>query len=302
MSDTGPGDPGYWDSLFPDEEDDGPPAPLGGVPEGYIANRPVRPSGGSQIARGERFLDSSFDPNATSINVSARYREGDQYGIYSMTPDEIAAMQRGLVRAGLLDPDDIQAFGYVGPAGTRGTGDATYWAYTSLLEFANQAGYSTASEALRALQTHGYGTGPGGTIGGARSGGGGGGGLPARVSNADDLRRVFRASVIDTLGEGWTESQIDAMVQTYQAMERGQVAQAEQMALDAARQSEATGEFVSSGTLEELPDPATFAADQARQRDPAGAQARDFLGVANQFYSLLGEWNPPAGEMPGLDR
>lgn len=224
--------------------------------------------------------------------VPPRYMDGDQFDIYSMTPQRISYLQRSLVQAGLLDPQELQSYGFVGPAGD----DPTFAAYEQAMMFANQAGYTTVDQALVALQSGRYGTGPGGRR--TPQGGGGGGRLPAQISNADDLRRVFKATVIDTLGQGWDEDRIDSMVAAYQAIERGQVEAAEQMALRAGEASAASGQFVSSGTLEAPPSPETFAAQFARGQDPTGAQANDFLGAANQFLGLLGQWNPPAGDLP----
>lgn len=308
MSDTPTFDPSGVD--FGTQSADRRPPLLGGVgpavddqgvpivdDEGREIPRPVfreedwgyetRVPGGGLSYRDRR--SGQLSPRSTHF---PQFRDGDQYDIYSFTPQRLSYLQRSLVAAGLLDPEDIEAYGYVGPAGT----DSTFDAYERAMEFANQAGYDTVDQALISLQSGRYGTGPGGTRG--QAAGSGGGRLPSQISNSDDLRRVFRAAVIDELGRGWDDGRIDAMVNTYQAMERGQVDQAEAIARAAAERSEVTGEDVSSGTIEGLPDPSTFAVNYARQQDPTGAQATDFLGAANTFFSLLGQWNPPAGDLP----
>lgn len=255
-------------SLYPAQETNE-PQPIG-VPFGYTVER-RRPTWGvpSFARRGSDFT-----------STGARYVEGAELEVYAMGDQQRAMLQQSLIRAGLLDPEDVVSFGQVGPH-YSGNPDPTVAAFRAVLAYANQAGYERWQDALGALATNGYGAGQNA----ARDAAGGAGRLPAPVSNADDLHRVFRAAVIDTLGQGWSDAQIDGMVQQYQAAERGFNAQA-------AAATE-PGQVPAEG----LPSPETFARNAATQADPTGAQAQGFLGAANQFFSLIGQWNPPSGEL-----
>lgn len=216
-----------------------------------------------------------YQPRPYTELVPARFREGDQYFIYSMTPEQVAALQDRLIAAGLLPPSAVTSRGFVGPADS----DPTFAAYEELLAFANQAGYASPTQALDALRKT-----PVQPAGRAH--------LPPQTSNPDDLRRVFRAAVIDTLGQGWSEDQINGMVDAYQSLEIEHANRA------AGMQDQVALGVTPGGTLEAPPSPETFAVNQAREADPVGAQASDFLGAANLFQSLLGQWQPSGGELP----
>lgn len=203
-------------------------------------------------------------PSTRSVDVKPRFVEGAELSYYSMPPDQIARIQAQLVQAGLLDPDGYQP-GFIGGA----TNDPTIAGLRTVMSFANRAGYSSVTAALQAYIASGYGD-------LVREQGGEQERLPAPVSNADDLRRVFKAAVIDTLGQGWSQDQIDAMVDNYQAAER---------AFNAAA---AAGEAID----QQVATPETFAVNAAKAADPLGAQSAEFLDVGNQLMSMLGGWSP----------
>ena len=231
------------------------PAPIG-VPEGYTAiieytdDMPIYPTSGGSRGR----------------LVPPTFYEGDEYTfVYGMTPAELAALQSQLTAVGLLDPDTYSP-GFVG-----GGNDPTLQAIQVVMSYANRAGYRSVTDALRAYEEGGYGAvgsqGYQDSQAAAR--------MPAPVSNPDDLKRVFRAAVIDTLGVGWSEDDINAMVADYQVHERS------------FNQRAAAGEAIE----EQVASPETFAVDRAVAADPTAAQGQDFLEVANSLSGMLGRWS-----------
>lgn len=239
----------------------GPPVeevPFIGVPPGYGQNAdgtssyPVNKSDyftHVEMGGGQRLTEPTFE-------------EGAEFMVFTMTPAQLAALQRQLEQAGLLEPGSYSP-GFVGPT------DPTLDAVRVIMGFANQAGFRQIDDALRAYMQSGM---PAVTAA-QRAGEAP---LPAPVSNPDDLRRVFKAAVIDTLGQGWSEAQINAMVEDYQAHERAYNASA------------AAGEAIE----EQLPSAETFAMNQAKAAAPVEAQGQEFLGAANALTSMLGRWSP----------
>src|SRR5690606_22676073 len=181
--------------------------------------------------------------------------------VFAMQTPDLVALQRQLAQAGLLDPDLVG-----GPPP-----DETLSARRTIMTYANRRGFTSFTDALRDYLAQWSNTEA------SRSGGRGaaGGRLPAPVSNADDLRRVFKAAIIDTLGQGWDEARINALVADYQAHER------------AFNNAIAAGEAPD----EQVASPETFALEAARQQDPTGAAAQDFLGVGNELLDMMGRWS-----------
>ena len=254
--------------LTPADEDDR-PAYLGGVPDDYYVNRRTTEDYGYE-RRVPGTTGLTYEPQTVNRDqrVTPQFQEGDEYRYYGASPQEIARLQAALTAAGLLDPDDY-APGFIGGADN----DPTIGAIRTIMGFANRAGFTTVEDALRAYVTSGYGEVGARDYEAAR---GAAARLPAPVSNADDLRRVFRSAVIETLGTGWSEQQIEGLVANYQAAERGFNAQV------------AAGESLPEM---QLPTPETFAIEQARTADPTGAQTQEFLGAADQFNQIIGRWS-----------
>lgn len=243
------------------------PGPIG-VPETVLGpngepvpfyaerKRPLRPSGwptwqGSRAREPER--------------VAPTFYEGDEVTfLFSMTPAALAQLQAQLSSAGLLDPDTYQP-GFVGGA----SNDPTMEAVRVVMSYGNRAGYRSFTDAMRSYVESGF-----GAVGSRDYAGAEEARLAAPVSNPDDLKRVFRAAVIDTLGAGWSERDIDAMVADYQAHER------------AYNERVAQGEPID----EQMATPETFAEQRATAADPTGAQSQDFLEAANSLQSMLGRW------------
>lgn len=196
------------------------------------------------------------------------FYEGDEVAyVYGMNSRSLALFQQQLTQAGLLDPASYSP-GFVG-----GGNDPTLAAVQLIMGFANRAGYRTVSDAVRAYINGGFGAVGSQDYEAARKAASRP--MPAPVSNADDLKRVFRAAVIDTLGTGWSEGDINAMVANYQAQERAFNSRA------------AAGEAID----EQLAAPETFAIQQATAKDPTSAQGQEFLAAANDLQSMLGRWS-----------
>jgi hypothetical protein len=238
-----------------------------------------------------------------------RYFVDDEVRPAGRTTDEIIDMQRRLAVAGFLTEDvDLGAW------------DAsTTAAYKRLLEYANAVGMD-ADTALYHYARNRVGTAEiGGGGGGGEDGGGGGGGgggrgggfrfnpetgqfeevvdqgfvpppLTIRTTNKDDLRRVFRAAVINSLGQGWSQAEINELVDAYNWMEikRDRDTWEQETAIGRA---DFMGERTTGGevvTETAVPDPETFIEEEARRRDPMGFKATQIAeDYAPAFFQAL---------------
>jgi hypothetical protein len=104
--------------------------------------------------------------------------------------------------------------------------------------------------------------------------------LELRTHSKDDLRRVFRASVIDKLGEGWSQAAIDELVDAYNWKEIQVQKDAYDQAVALDRQAFAGGPGGGTIVQEDVPDPETFIEDQMRKKDPTGFEAGQ---IVNNF-------------------
>ena len=271
-----PSNPSQMPTLPPAGATTNTPAPIGvpeyvlgpdGQPIPYYATREVTQDYGYEVRRpGTTGLTYQPQNITRTQAIPPSFFEGDDIGfLFSLRPDALAALQSQLTQAGLLDPDSYQP-GFVGGA----SNDPTVQAIQVVMSYGNRAGYKSVSDALSAYVASGF-----GAVGSKGYDASQNARLAAPVSNADDLRRVFRAAVIDTLGTGWSEGQIDAMISDYQAHER------------AYNQHVAAGEAVD----ESLATPETFAVDTATTADPTSAQSQQFLEAAGNLSSMLGRWS-----------
>jgi hypothetical protein len=233
------------------------PSPLG-VPDDYFVTPQTTPQESTgMVAAGLGGI--------LGLPIGATFFEGAEYSfVYGMRPAELAALQAQLTAVGLLDPDTYS------PGFAGGGNDPTLDAIRVVMSFANRAGYRTVTDALRAYEEGGF-----GAVGSEGYQGAANARMAAPVSNPDDLKRVFRAAVIDTLGAGWSEGDINAMVADYQAHERS------------FNQRAAAGEAID----EQVASPETFAIEAAAAADPTAAQGQDFLEVANSLSGMLGRWS-----------
>lgn len=202
-----------------------------------------------------------------TVEVPPRYFSGAEWLPGSLPPDKIAALQKGMVQAGLLKPGQAQ-LGIWDPASVN--------AYQNLLAFANSSGLDAQTALMRWQSAHTQ-TGDTGTPHQP---------LVVQLTNPDDLKQVFRKAVIDTLGQGWTSDQLDQMVNTYQGMQRS--AQEQQYQMTGSGSSTDPGQ---GGTITAPPDPTTFATQQAQQQNPNLAQEHSALGFVDQFKQLVGQYS-----------
>jgi hypothetical protein len=241
--------------------------------------------------------------------LGARYFDGDQYRPGQYPIERIIDMQRRMAIAGFLDLDDIRLGVWTGK---------TVDAYEDLLGYANQVGLDADSALYHAAQAGFGGTGGGGS--GGSGGGGGGSGftidpetgelipvsetfvppaLELRTTNKDDLRRVFRQAVTQSLGQGWSEAQINELVDAYvwkeiQVQKAAYDTEVGIMRDEFAGTSEGGQMYVPSSAAREveMPSPDTFIEATARERDPAGFQATQVAeDFAPAFFQALQGYN-----------
>lgn len=230
----------------------GPPPPGGstrapiGVPEDYTAviENPVLQDRTSSPTAVEAAARDRF------IERAPRYFEGDEFKPAQLGPASIAELQRQMVEAGLLT-DSFRL----------GVWDsATVAAYRDLLSYANASGLTDRQALLRYRA--------GEQVGEPERAP-----LVIQQSNPEELRRVFRQAVIETLGVGWDRGRIDQAVQAY-------------MAEEARVQREAYDLELTGGTITNIPSPETFIEERARREEPVEAQVHDTLDFVQQFMSL----------------
>lgn len=234
-----------------------------GVPGDYVAVRddPYTHRQRSMLPEGEgpRSLSST---RIRHTETPPRYVEGDDWAPASLSPEAIAQIQRQMIAVGLIPSDAKITLGF--------WDNTTREAYRDLLTYANASGL-TWSQALKAYGAAGGHAGPGGP---ARQP------LTIRTTNPDDLRRVFRAAVINELGQGWSQEEIDKMVASYQ----GQEASVQRQAYDAGE----TG-----GTVTDVASPQAYAEAEALKRDPSGVAEHNLIesgGPLDAFRQMLGGW------------
>jgi hypothetical protein len=247
----------------PDEElESDVPQPIG-VPLDYTA--PGR--------RGERV--PKFDPrtgdpmgfvpgSSTPSRIAPRYFEGDEGRPAMGNPQEIWALQRKLVRIGLLQGTTFQ----------RGVWDpASQSAYTWLLGLANRNGFSDQQMLEQMLQA------PDRFLVDVQDAMRGENRPPLITQTTDPktLRQVFRRSIIDLTGEGWTQAEIDQMVQSYNDVELRRQRQAYNL--------EAPGS--EGGNVVTIPEPEAFIEAKIHEQDPLAIPAHEMAQFAQESLSFL---------------
>lgn len=241
----------------------------------YVLSRPMRP--------GSAYEETEIGP---------RYFEGDEMKPGHMWDTErIIEAQRRMIIAGFLDPDSGFGLGSWDPK--------TFEAYADLLSYANRMGMDADSALRHRARMVGQ---VGGETGNWRFDPETGQFIPledpgfvapalqARVTHPDDLRAVFRQAVIGALGQGWSQREIDELVEAFQWKEIQVQADAHGRMVERERQLFETGATdIEQITEVERPDPGAFIDEEARRRDPAGYQAtqlaEDFAPV---FFDSLG--------------
>lgn len=201
-----------------------------------------------------------------------RYFDGDEWIPAAWSPEKIADLQRSLIAAGLIDLSSTVRIGVYD--------DVTRSAFGGLLATSNGSGLSwtTALASVAAVTAK-----AGGAPGEAS--------LPVKLSNPDDLKAIFRKVAIDTLGQGYTDDQLNGLVAAYQSQERAAQTSAYEQPFAAAASAK-VGDVVGGGatpggTTTGIVSPTTFAETQIREQNPALAGAHDILGGVDQFMSII---------------
>lgn len=251
-----------------DEEDDSSDNPLGvdpldpyveegaviGVPPGYEAS-----------------VDVSSYPFGGPGRVNRRpiYQDGDELIPANYGPERIGQLQQQLAEIGLLPENARIRF--------KVWDETSQEAFYRLLAYANQNGlhWTTALNKLQTENEGGFMVDENGKL--VPVGGAGSEPLPTSTTPAEELRPVFRQTVIDVLGQGWDEDQIDAMVQAYQAQE-------------IERQKAAYAAEGTTNNVEQMPSPEAFIMAQAEESDPDRAAAERGLDYTGLFEEVLGGW------------
>lgn len=277
------------------------PKPLG-VPEGYKTQSysPFRYTGGFDNYLAQKDPEHFKAPGVGQgrmIERGPRYNEGDEWKPANNSPAGIAEAQKYLAAAGLLEDWRWGVWD-----------EATRKAWAEVLGYANSRGI-TDQMALQELATAPPSGGGGG--GGSAGGSGGGGGewtvdengnpvqvqpqfvpppLQIRLPSREDVGRVLRHSVIDLLGMGWSQAEIDELTDLYMSKVREPQEAAYAQEVDR-MEDEFYGRPGQSEpiTTVEAPSLETFAEDELRRRDPAGFGATQVAeDFAPAFFSALG--------------
>jgi len=249
----------------------------------------------------DRWTLNGAGPGATGVG-GPRYFVGDEWRPANTSGASVAALQRAMATAGLLD-----TFRY----GVWDNQSAK--AYAKVLGFANASGM-TAQMALSQMVNSPQIKMAGGSGSGSGSGSGGGGGnvigfdeqgnpiyegyvappLQLKTTNKDDLRRVMRSAIIDKLGQGWTQAQINEMVDAYNwqeiAVQKSNYDQA--VALERTAFEQGAGAVAGQTSVTtEAPSPETFVENELMRRDPIGYQAGQVVNDAiPAFMQMLKGW------------
>lgn len=222
-----------------------------------------------------------------------QYWDGDEWAPASMDPASIGQLQAGLAAAGLLTSD--WTYGVFGRS--------TMEAYKQLLEAANAAGLS--DQAM--LQQ--YANSPG-QFGGSSSEGGSGGGhwefdengepvwvpdtftappLQVRLPDRTTVKEGLRAGIIDRLGQGYSDQELERMVDAYMTAVRQPQEAAYMQEVDR-MEDEFYGREGASEAIETVDAPSleAFMEETLREEDPdaygAGQIGNDY---APAFFDAL---------------
>lgn len=276
-------DPVSSEPPAPTSRDKSGPSPIG-VPEEYKVPRighnreemgDVRFRRGSGAYLWEQGIDPYDDPNRIT------YYTGDEYIPANWPATQIWTLQQALAKVGLL----------------RGTFSRSTWdqttrsAYSQLLGLANAQGID-ANTALQQLLSSVDGTADGGSgqwtvdENGNVVPAGQGQGPPPLVTRTTDpaaLRQTFRKAVIEMLGEGWSQEEIDKMVAAYNQVEIQRQTQAHNATYGIGGQE--------GGNIVDIPSPEAFIEAEVTKKDPVGVQTAEALDFTNEFMQVA---NSPA--------
>lgn len=233
-----------YDPLPTDTEGAGGSRLIGGFPDDFRVTYPDgRPA--------KRTLGEMAERRRNNQPVRAGYVEGDEWRPRNAPPEAIEKLQRDLILAGLIDPDDTI---------TPGNFDATTRAaYKKLLAEANGMGVADG-DALASLLENPIQQAPK---------------KPAAlnqksVSNPADLRTIFKKAIRSTLGtSAIPEDELERMIGAYQ-------------------QKELAAQSDTNPMVTQAPAADVFAADEAKRLDPERAGGRSVQRAAGVLSRMLG--------------
>lgn len=224
-----------------------------GVQPGYTA-----PYTGQRMSPEEQ-AGAALGDDPTYNGVAARYDDTDLDLFAGLSPEAVSGIQSSLMRAGLIDKVP------------KGVWDpTTAGAMSKVLAFANQRGLLW-QDALDLWAEAGAAAGLGGGSG-AR-----GPVFTPRLSNPDDLRKVFKQAAFNTLGGNFLDdAAYERMVAGYQDAEL----RAQRAEFDAA--------VGGGGTTVEAPTAQTFGEDQIKAENKPQSEAHGIMQYGRVLESLLG--------------
>jgi hypothetical protein len=185
---------------------------------------------------------SGFQPRVQgtpygAMPANVRYFDGDEFEIANFKPEEIATIQQRMNKAGIL-----------GKKYRIGLADEeTIAAFRKVLGQANTNGTNWTSALGTLVSTPQQGT-----------------GLPYRVSNPDDIRKVIQQTAGTVLGRSADAALVDRLVKSYQQLQI----------------QEQQGNITSAGAQSQAPELRVFAEQQLREKSGADADAFRFAQAA----------------------
>jgi hypothetical protein len=270
----------------PGDEDEDERQPLG-VDRDYRAVVPREPSSFAGSARQVEGWSAGGAGPGTPHEVGPRYWDDDQFKPAQGSPDAIVQLQQDMVRAGLISS---------GARVRLGTWDmVSITAYEQLLGLANVNGIpaNMMLDRLIAGSAEGSGLAIDPRTGEVIEGGGGfvpPEALPVRLPSRDDMRAVTRAAVIDALGQGWSQDQIDGFVDNYYAYAQSQAQTAYNQEVERQRAAFESGQPTTNVNVELDMTSPEVALDETLRRDEPNAYAAGQIAneFAPAFFQALG--------------
>lgn len=268
----------------PAEEDERKPI---GVPRDYRVVVPRDMTGMS--ARAAEGWASQGAGHGSPHEQGPRYWEGDQWKPAQGSPDAIAQLQQDMVTAGLIPRGANVRFGTWDLASIDG--------YQKLLEMANINGVPHDMMLDRLIAGSAQGSGsiidpntgevienPAAQVFVPPDA------LPLRLPSREDMRDVTRAVVVDRLGQGWSNEDIEGFIDRYYSYAQGQAQGVYEAEVERQRAAFEAGQPISNVNVElGLASPEASLDEELRREEPdaygAGQIASDF---APAFFDALG--------------
>jgi hypothetical protein len=202
----------------------------------------------------------------------SRYFDGDEALPASLAPHNIAALQRMLVEANLLDNP---RWGFWDAASQEAYKTALHEANRSDTDIQTLLTTYQEAAAVGELEAKGPFQAPA---------------LQIRQHNKDDLRSLFRDAAVKLTGMGWSHEDVERAVNAFVAEETRIQTDAQTQMIERDRQLYETGSTdINQITEVDIRSPELFIEDEARRRDPGGFRATQVAeDYAPAFFDALG--------------